>query len=227
MFRKDARGIWRSTSIDSLGWLDHGFGGRWAGQWLEGERVATLRQIHSDRVVLADEREGKIGDGDALMATQPGLWIAMRTADCVPVVIADPARCAVAIVHSGWRGTATSIAIRAVESLEREFGSQRKHLITAIGPGIGACCYEVGAEVASRLKRWWPERQDLDSRTRVDLGATILRQLTQAGIEVEHVDLFTGCTCCQPEEFESFRRDGERSGRMVSAVSVRAGGLTS
>ncbi|MEK7755512.1 MAG: polyphenol oxidase family protein, partial [Acidobacteriota bacterium] len=160
MFYRTESGIWRAAPLDAFQWLEYGFGGRHANP--PAHPLATLDQIHSAVVVCADNRTGRIEPGDALVAGQPGVRIGVRTADCLPILLADPERRAVAAVHAGWRGTLLGVAVRAAEAMSRLFGSRPGSLHAAIGPGINACCFEVGPEVAAQFRNLLPERNDLD-----------------------------------------------------------------
>jgi hypothetical protein len=131
----------------------------------------------------------------------------------LPVLLIDEERRAVAIVHCGWRGTAQQIAVRAVERMAARFGSRPEDLSAAIGPGVGPCCFEVGPEVAERFNR--------EGRVKIDLRAEVACQLQTAGVSTKRIILGSFCTFCQADEFWSFRREGERAGRMWSAVRRR------
>ncbi len=146
------------------------------------------------------------------------MTVAIRTADCLPVVIVDPRTRAVAAVHAGWRGVVAEIAPKAVEAMKAAFGSRVEDLEIAIGPGIGPCCFEVGPEVAVQFSAFYPERNDLEGRTRIDLAETITRQLRRNGVTMSQISTSGLCSCCNPELFESYRRDRENAGRMVTAV---------
>ena len=169
--------------------------------------MASLKQVHSDRVLLAACATGVIGEADALIVAEPGVTISIRTADCLPILLADGRTGAIAAVHAGWRGTAASIGVRALERMRAEFGTRPEDVVAAIGPGIGVCCYEVGAEVA---------RQFGEPVGKIDLAAHNRRQLVQAG--VGHVDVVSPCTYCEGDTFFSYRREGERAGRMISFI---------
>jgi copper oxidase (laccase) domain-containing protein len=112
------------------------------------------------------------------------------------------------------------IVPKTLQTMEREFGSRAAELEIAVGPGIGYCCFEVGPEVAIQFQRFFPERKDLDGRTQVDLAETITRQLRRNGVMDSQISLSGLCTCCKPELFESYRRDREQAGRMVTAVGI-------
>jgi purine-nucleoside/S-methyl-5'-thioadenosine phosphorylase / adenosine deaminase len=126
-------------------------------------RVVTLRQIHSDlihRVDRADESNSKFSEapkGDALFTREPGILLAVQTADCIPILLADPRQRAVAAIHSGWRGTLARIAAKALGRMHMEFGTRPEDVIAALGPGIGRCCYEVGSDVAREFQSQFPE----------------------------------------------------------------------
>jgi len=139
--------------------------------------------------------------------------VAVRTADCIPILLVDERRRAVAAVHAGWRGTVARIAAQAVAAMSRRFGTHAADLHAAIGPGIGKCCYEVGAEVAAHFSG--------QGRGHIDLAAANRRQLQEAGVTPERVYTSNLCTMCRAEEFDSFRRDQEAAGRMYSFAGIR------
>src|SRR5579863_5711841 len=109
--------------------------------------MASLKQIHSG-IVLLGEQIGCAGEGDALVTARAGVPVSVRTADCYPILLADARHRVVAAVHAGWRGTAARIVIRTLQEMHRVYGTETTDIYTAIGPGIGACCYQVGADVA-------------------------------------------------------------------------------
>jgi YfiH family protein len=173
-------------------------------------------------VLIANGKsDGAMGEGDALITSQPGTLVAIRTADCLPILIADPVQRAAAAIHAGWRGTVAHISSRTVEKLSAVFGCRASDLIAVVGPGIGECCFEVGSEVASQFETLFPERDDLGGRTRISLAEANRRQLCQAGIPNEQITVVDRCTCCGGEQFHSYRRDRDAAGRMVSAVGIR------
>jgi hypothetical protein len=142
VFYKDSRQIYRVTELDSLPWLVHGFGTRLARVPALYGNVATLRQVHSAACVLAAGRGGGLGEGDALLENTPGSVVAVKTADCLPILLVDERHRAVAAVHAGWRGTVA---------------------------GIGKCCYEVGPEVAAQFGQQGRAHVDLAAANRRQL----------------------------------------------------------
>ena len=215
MFYRDQRHIYRVAALDSLPWLVHGFGTRQVDVPGMFPNLAMLSQIHSATPVAACGRAGNLGQGDALTERTPGAVVAIRTADCIPILLADAKNCAVAAVHAGWRGTVAEIAVHAVEAMAREFGTRPEDLHAAIGPGIGKCCYQVGPEVAAHF--------GAAGRAHIDLAEANRRQLEARGIPTARIYEANLCTRCQAEEFHSFRRDGESAGRNYSFVGVGAG----
>lgn len=218
MFYRAESGIWRAAPLDEFPWLEHGFGSRQTDP--TAGNLATLRQIHSDRVVRA-EVPGRLGEGDALVTEVAGLGVGVRTADCLPILLVDPERRAVAAVHAGWRGTLAGVAVRAVESLGRLFGSRAGAIRAAIGPGIQVCCYEVGPEVAIQFRNFLPEPGKIGGKIRLDLVAINRQLLAGAGLAPRHVYSGAPCTCCSGDEFHSWRRNRETAGRMLSFAKIR------
>ncbi len=209
MFQLDEIGVFRAQPLAAEPWLEHGFGTRLSNGWPGEGQVVSLKQIHSDIAWEAKECAGCIREGDALITAQPGLLLTIRTADCIPILIADPVRRAVAAIHAGWRGTVAGIAGKTVQKMTSFFKSDPADLIAAIGPGIGVCCFEVGPEVAAQFGTRG-RHLDLVEANRLDLAS--------AG--VERIAAGAPCTLCQPGLFHSFRRD-KTQGRMVSAIGVR------
>lgn len=200
-------------------WLEHGFGTRVSTGW-PPRPLTTLKQIHSNIAIVADGHSGCVGEGDALVTNHGGTLLGVRTADCVPILFVDRQRRVVAAVHAGWRGTAEEVAMRALERMQAEFNCNSSNIEAAIGPAIGACCYEVGTEVATRFRKFFPERTDLSRAAHIDLAEASRRQLVAAGVPPEHIYTGTPCTQCS-DEMHSYRRDGAKAGRMYSVIGIR------
>lgn len=173
--------------------------------------------------MVADGATGCLGEGDALITVTPGRFLSVRTADCIPILLVDERQRAVAAVHAGWRGTVQEIAAKTAAALAACFGSRMEDMAVAIGPGICGKCYTVGPEVASQLRPWFPERSDLDRQTTVDLTEANRRQLIAAGVPAARIFAGAPCTFCSAVEFHSFRRTGDRKGRMISGVAISPG----
>jgi hypothetical protein len=191
---------------------------------------ALLSQVHGARV----ERVGVGGaachhrrnqpQADAMATARPGLVLGVLTADCLPVVLAVPGTGAVAIAHAGWRGTLEGIVAAAVRELCAITGAVPTEMVAVLGPAIGVCCYHVGEEVREAFRsRWGTARlrgafvRD-ENGWRLDLQAANRRQLQAAGVPARAVTTVALCTSCRSDLFFSYRRDGRRSGRMLSFV---------
>jgi len=220
VFFKTPQGFYQAELLAQLGWLEHAFGTREV-TLMDRRDVATLRQVHSASAVEAVPGGGCSGQGDVLVASAPGARVGVKTADCLPILLADERRRAVAAVHAGWRGTLLGVASQAVLALVARYDSRPSDLRVAIGPAIGGCCYEVGPEVAVQFHALFRERHDLDTRTRIDLVEANRRQLVSAGVPPDRICCAGLCTACQDGEFHSYRRDGERAGRMLSWVGIK------
>jgi len=213
---------YRAAPFDRFEWLRHGFGTRHSGPPSGAGCLVTLRQIHSTRCLYANGVSGCLGEGDALLDNTPNTFLGVKTADCIPILLADERNRAVAAVHAGWRGTVGEIAQHAVTAMRQMFSTDPGDLHAAIGPGIGRCCFEVGPEVAAQFKATPPGIvQEHGAKFKVDLAAVNRLQLVESGIPAQHIYVADLCTFCHPEEFHSYRRDREKSGRMFSVIGVR------
>lgn len=210
-------GLYHSTLLAAEPWLEHAFGTAIA---TPGDGFLTLRQVHSARVARAAEWKEDL-EADGLVTSRPGERIAVKTADCLPIFIADPEHHAVAAVHAGWRGTLAGVAAAGVEALRALAGADPRRLYAAFGPSIGPCCFETGGEVSVLFRDIFPERNDLGGRTRLDLRAANLRILTAAGVPAAQIDADPPCTCCGGSEFFSWRRDRRKGERMFAVIGVR------
>jgi YfiH family protein len=180
-------------------------------------RLLFLRQVHGASVAEAPW-EG-MPEADAALAGLPGSLLGIQTADCLPVLLVDPGRRFVAAAHAGWRGTAAGVTARAVAALVAR-GSRPEDLVAALGPAIGACCYEVGDEVR---EAYGPAgapffRPGPAGRSRLDLRAANARQLAEAGLRPDALHHVADCTRCRADLYHSWRRDGRAAGRMISFV---------
>lgn len=214
--------------------------------------LISLRQCHSNLIVQADRADAARAHphkADGQMTDEPGLLLAIQTADCIPVLVADRKRRAVAAFHAGWRGTVKRIVETGVGRMRLAFGSRPEDLIAAIGPGIGLCCYAVGDEVLSEfesqfsysrelfkevfdtdpVRRKYPmlfltQRAPGHSPTRpslhVDLVEANRRQLLAAGLKPEAIRVIGGCTQCHNDLFFSHRASHGYTGRMMAVIGI-------
>lgn len=170
---------------------------------IEPERIATARQVHSAELAFDAAAPAAPAEADGHVLTQPGIAGLVFTADCLPVALAGPG--GAAILHCGWRGLAAGIVARGVEAVGATDA--------AVGPGIGACCYEVGSEVLDAFAGLGAPVAD---GRRLDLAEVARRQLSEAG--VERVELAGLCTRCEADRFFSYRREAEGAGRQAGVA---------
>ncbi len=187
-------------------------------------RILVPRQVHGPHVIGVDGRQGsaEVAElaADAIIADGPGLACAVRTADCVPILLADRETRRVAAVHAGWRGVVNGVARAAVHAF-RARGSRPEHLIAAIGPHICVAAFEVGQDVAQELAGASRASDAVtfgEPKAHVDLARILQAQLAELGLSGAHVELLAGCTLTEPWRYFSYRRDGKRSGRQLSAI---------
>ncbi len=184
----------------------------------------SLRQVHGDRAhVAADQaRYPTPPPGDALVVGAAGSGVAIKAADCVPVLLADPVSGAVAGAHAGWRGTVVRVVEKAAQALAAEVGARPSRLAAVIGPAIRVCCFEVGPEVVSAFSE---NGHDVDGiatqpsrgRPHLDLPLANRLQLLAAGLREDAIQDAALCTRCHPA-FRSYRREGPGVGRNWSVV---------
>jgi len=186
---------------------------------LDGTPVHWATQVHGAASAIPGRAERgsapNAGECDALATAEPGVAVVVQTADCVPVLLAGPA--AVGAAHAGWRGSAKGVVGSAVKALER-LGAPAPTLSAWIGPAIGACCYEVGGEVAAQFAGDFV-RRGCGGAFLLDLKAANAAQLEAAGVPREAIRIHPACTRCGGERFASWRRDGVRAGRMIALIS--------
>lgn len=197
-----------------------------------GWKLAACWQVHGRDVRVVrnlSEVQNESERCDALTTDLSGVLLGVKTADCVPVVLADSRTGACAAVHAGWRGTLAGIVKHALATMREEFGTQPEDVRAAIGPAALACCYEVGPEVVEAFRAGVSNADSLftptsDGRALVDLHRANFQQLTESGVAPERVHALPLCTICRPEDFFSYRRDKKlhgRTGRLLSVIGRR------
>jgi YfiH family protein len=194
------------------------------------DSLFELNQVHGR--VVRDVTPGnqplqlREESGDGLVGTR-GTVVGVRTADCMPVLVADPVTRTAAALHAGWRGVVLGVVAAGVERSIAVAGAPPERLIAAVFPQIGVCCFEVSDDVAQQLVAASPllpaagvsvVEQRPGEKPRVSLSAIVQQQLMAAGIPRANIDVVSGCTLCDAERFFSFRRDGQASGRHLTAI---------
>ncbi len=191
------------------------------------ERGATVdaSQAQADQVarVTANARGTRIKGIDGLITHERGIPLMLRFADCVPILLYDPAHHAIGIAHAGWRGTVTKVLTNTVNAMRDAFETQVHDLIACIGPSIGPCCYEIGAEVQEKVERAFPDTYELllhkNGSTHLNLwqaNAIQLRALGVAQIEIANV-----CTADHTRDFYSWRREHAQTGRFGAVIALQ------
>jgi len=216
------------------------------------QSLIILRQIHSDVAHIFSKAPEEAPQGDAALSGQAGLLLGIQTADCVPILLADPRRRVVAAVHAGWRGTLARVVAKTLGRMQLEFGTRPEDVVAALGPAIGPCCYEVGPEVAQAFSaqfagaaEWFegpferlatgeepnplpwltmmpPGHEPPPERVQLDLRAANRSQLIEAGLNPRNIAVSALCTGCRSDLFFSYRKEGLRTGRMMSVIGIRA-----
>lgn len=197
------------------------------------DRLMRVKQVHGNTVRVLkrghvpDAASEQRPDGDALVSNEPGLALAVMVADCVPILMVDPVAGAAAAVHAGWRGTCARVAVAAVDTMEREFGTNPANLIAAIGPSVGPDDYEVGESVVEAFEQAGHDEHDLDrwflrsfAKPHLDLWRANGDQLLASGVTDDHLYICRLSTVTHPDVFDSFRIAGDRAGRMAGLIVV-------
>ena len=213
---------------------------------VDDDRLVRGTQVHGHQVVLGTEAMARRTrpNADIAMVREPHAAAAVQVADCVAMLMADRITGAVTAAHAGWRGLAQRVPQVAIETMRAKFGTRATNLLVALGPSIGSCCYEVGADVRStfeqagfkpgQLRRWFKESPDEiagnPAMPRVreqprradhwffDGWAAAFEQIVNAGVPAAQVFAPQLCTASHPDVFCSYRRDGSPSGRLVGAI---------
>jgi polyphenol oxidase len=209
--------------------------------------LVALKQFHSDVVHVFETAPADPRRGDACVTNQSGLLLGVQTADCVPILLVDPRKRAVAAVHAGWRGTLQRVVTKAIGKMQMEFAVKPADLLAALGPAIGGCCYEVGAEVASAFLAQFPDavewfnelrtgdepnplqwlsmmppgHQPPPKSVRLDLRKANRAQLLAAGLLAKNIFVSDLCTACRRDLLFSYRKEGAQSGRLLSVIGIR------
>lgn len=193
--------------------------------------IRLIRQVHGAAVAVARRGDPcwSSPEADAVVADDPSVAIAVRVADCAPVLLADARRGAVGAVHAGWRGTVQGVVGAAVRAMTEQFGTDPADLTAAIGPSLGPCCGEVGPEVVdafraaghpeSSIGRWFTT--GASDRPYVDLWTANRDQLVAAGVPSARVFSADLCTRTYGDHFHSYRLEREKAGRMLGIIRAR------
>lgn len=197
------------------------------------EDLLLVKQVHGAAVTVASpdrRRPWPRPEADVIVTDDPAAAIGVRVADCVPILLAEDSGTAVAAIHAGWRGMAGRAPIAGIHALQARFGIRPERLVAAIGPSIGPCCYEVGDATRhafhdaghhdALLDRWFQPREA--GKSHLDLWRASRDQLEGAGVLPANIHVAELCTKTHARAFHSFRADGDRAGRLLAAIRLRA-----
>lgn len=191
---ENRRRLWNATSFDPAA-------------------LARQQQVHSDRVTYASS-PGTMADTDASYTDRPGVFLSVTVADCVPILFCSPHHHVAGVIHAGWRGTLSGLALKTIRQVSKHLDVDPATIVAVIGPSISEKHYEVGPDVASRFDRRWIRSRG--AATHLDLWEANRDQLMQAGVGEVHVAGL--CTKERNDLFFSHRAGGGRSGRMVGVI---------
>jgi YfiH family protein len=214
----------RRRVAEALGW---DFAAWTCAEQVHGNRVHAVTAADRGRGRL--DRESAIPDADALITNEPGVLLVMYFADCVPLYFYDPATGAAGLAHAGWKGTVADVAGETIRAMSETYGARPETMRAAVGPSIGACCYEVDEAVMGRVRPLTGRlREELgapeetfykhggNGRARLDLKEINRHLMIKAGILPSRIEMTTWCTGCRTDLFFSHRMEKGATGRMMS-----------
>ncbi len=198
---------------------------------LQPHQLLTVNQVHGHDILVIDQANHDLShflsvESDAIVTNQPGIMIGVLVADCYPVLLFDPQKRAVAVIHVGWRGAASGLLGKTVACLETLFGSRPDQLLAAVGPGIAAHSYTVDRPVRDAFQAgsgYWSQiaRETGLHQWQLDLQKSCLLQLEGSGLASDKIDVVAECTCCHRELFFSYRRDKGQTGRQMGFMLLK------
>lgn len=188
-------------------------------------RLLTINQVHGNDVLIIDKPVKDISgisktSADAIITNQYGIAIGILTADCVPILLADPVKKLISVVHAGWRGTVKRIVQKTIEIMINHFDSDKEAILAAIGPSIGQCCYKVDGAVAKEFEN----NEFINKKAdywELDLKMINLNQMVSSGVLEKNISVEDICTSCRNDLFFSYRADNKKTGRQLNFIMMR------
>jgi YfiH family protein len=218
--------------LDRIPFIRHGFGDlSWGEKDLRrladrlGFKPLFLNQVHSDVVQFIDRAPQRRLGGDAAVTQLAGLFLAIKTADCLPVILVEEKRRVIAAVHCGWKGTSQRVLEKVILGMKERYRARPAAILAAFGPCIGGSCYEVGRDVRRAfLESGFPASLFRPAAGRrgqylFDLRSANRLQLLKLGVKAENILALDICTHCDPR-YPSYRRDRDECGRMLTFIGL-------
>ena len=199
-------------------------------EYFPHKHFIVANQTHSDNIIvinkpqeswLTKREDHAIEDCDALITNQKNIMLTIMTADCVPILLFDAKQKVIAVIHAGWKGTEQEITLKTVEKMRQIFDSNPEDIIAGIAPSIGKCCYEVDWNVAKHFQHIDNAYDNKGKKQMLDLPYINKKQLLQAGIKKENIEMSNVCTACEVKEYFSYRKEKGCSGRFMTIIGLK------
>jgi len=194
-------------------------------------QLITVRQSHTHKVRIVDRESAAANSEsescDAQVTNVPGKCLTVIVADCVPILLYEPTRKVIAAVHAGWRGTVRKIVSETLKVMTGKFDCNPRHILAGVGPSIGPCCYEVGQDVIDEVVTRLGSRESFliegekIGKARLDLWEANRRQMIEAGLLLDHIEIPQICTSCNTDKYYSYRKEKDGTGRMMAGIMLK------
>ena len=188
----------------------------------EEKHIIIPQQTHGNECLTikkGDELKRKY-KGDAILTDRKDIFLTVSVADCLPIFLVEPKRKVVGLVHAGWRGTLLGIAKETIRKAKEEFGCKPEDFTLLFGPAIQKCCYEISEGIAILFDENCLIRIP-GEKPKLDLIYVNMKQFLNCGVKEKKIFAINDCTCCNKDMFHSFRRDGDKTGRMIAFIGIK------
>ena len=195
------------------------------------EQFLVVNQVHGDAIFVIKPHGSYFSSReelnyDAIVTNRTNLAICIKTADCVPVFIVDKVKKVIAVVHAGWRNCALSISAKVIRLMQNQYGCLPQNILAAIGPSIGLCCYEIDSVVADAFRQHGHSSSFLfpgtgENKWKLDLAEANRRQIMEAGVPENNIEVSGFCTTCNQDMFFSHRGSGGITGRQINFMMIK------
>lgn len=194
---------------------------------LESMQRIQPQQVHKNHIAVITQKQEEalsLPETDGMITNLSEVLLTTVHADCLPVWFYDPVKKAIGLVHAGWRGTVAGIAPKAVKMMKKHYDCCPEDILCHIGPGISSCCFETGAEVYEEFKKNWDFTDQYarvaGDKYKIDLKGINREALCREGLVPANITISPHCTCCEPEVFCSYRREGGTYSRMGAGICL-------